>query len=279
MLASFSAEMDKLLGRPATWMLALLWSGIAILFGYLIPYLIYANPGGDVVAGQQRELLATVLPRELIANALSGFPLFGGAMAVLLGVLATGSEYSWGTLKTVLTQRPDRLGVLTGKLLALALILCAFVLIVFVFGALCSYAIAQIEDAPATWPPLWNLVRALGAGWLILAVWTALGALLATAFRSTALPIGLGLIYVLVFEFFIGGFAGQSKIIAGIAKALPGPNAGSLVAALAPTSLEGGTPGLVLVAGPVQATVVLMAYAAGFVLLSLLLFVRRDTMT
>jgi hypothetical protein len=81
---------------------------------------------------------------------------------------------SWGTLKTLLIQRPGRLHVLTAKLAALGLVLIPFVLSLFVAGTIASLVIARIEHAPAGLPPAWLIVRALAAGWLILAVWAAL---------------------------------------------------------------------------------------------------------
>lgn len=50
------------------------------------------------------------------------------------------------------------------------------------------------------------MVRALGAGWLIGALWALLGALLAILSRGTAVPIGLGIAYGLVVEGVISGF-------------------------------------------------------------------------
>ena len=71
-----------------------------------------------------------------------------------------------------------------------------------------------------------------GAGWLILAVWVALGALLATLLRDNALAIGLGLVYVLAVEGLIGFAARSSESVAALAKALPRSNGGSLAALL-----------------------------------------------
>jgi ABC-2 type transport system permease protein len=101
----------------------------------------------------------------------------------MLGVF--GSEYGWDTLRTLFTQRPGRLQVLAAKLAALAIALVPFVLALFAAGAVASYVIAQLEDAPVSWPSAWLLVRAIAAGWLILAVWGALGVLLGVVTRGT----------------------------------------------------------------------------------------------
>lgn len=67
-------------------------------------------------AGEQ--ILASTMPENLISNAIGGFPLFAGALALTLGAASTGSEYGWGTLQTVLVQRPQRLSFFAGELLA-----------------------------------------------------------------------------------------------------------------------------------------------------------------
>jgi ABC-2 type transport system permease protein len=93
-----------------------------------------------------------VLPEHLVGTLMGGFPFLGGVLELMLGVLAFGSEYGWGTLKTLFTQRPGRLHVFGAKLLALAGTLIAFVLVVFALGALASYAIAVREGAEVSWP-------------------------------------------------------------------------------------------------------------------------------
>jgi len=41
------------------------------------------------------------------------------------------------------------------------------------------------------------VIQGFGAGWLILVVWGSLGAVLGVALRGVALPIGLGVVWVL----------------------------------------------------------------------------------
>jgi ABC-type transport system involved in multi-copper enzyme maturation permease subunit len=276
MFSSLVAELDKSLRRGAVWALGGLFAALSVMFNYAIPYFTYTSPSSNVSAAQQRQLLASMLPEQMIGNQISGFPMFGGAIALILGALLVGSEYNWNTLKTLLTQHPGRLSVLSGKLVGLAAILCGFVLAVFAAGALSSYIVAEIEGAPVNWPSAGDLARALSAGWFILAVWAALGVALATLSRGTALAVGLGLVYVLVIENLVRGFGGLSELIATISKALPGSNAASLAAAAAPSSAGTDTPGMVAVVGGTQAALVLAAYATGFVLLSALLLLRRD---
>ena len=66
---------------------------------------------------------------------------------LVLGVLAVGGEYGWGTWKTVLTQGPSRLTVYGGKLFAPGRGDVHSVLTIFVTGALVSALIALSRRA------------------------------------------------------------------------------------------------------------------------------------
>ena len=77
-------------------------------FGYLIPYLSYLTGDAQSLGGNvpRDNVLASTLPDQLVINTIGGFPVFAGALALVLGALMFGGEYGWGTVKTILTQRP-----------------------------------------------------------------------------------------------------------------------------------------------------------------------------
>jgi ABC-2 type transport system permease protein len=62
--------------------------------------------------------------------------------------------------------------------------------------------------------PSFDIVKGLGAGWLIFEFWAIFGFALATLFRQSALAIGLGLAYAIVIEGIIfrlvGNFGGDT---------------------------------------------------------------------
>ncbi len=104
MIASIKAEWRKNRFRPAFLVSAGLIAGIVVLF-YSAEWYQATHPGGvrDAVS------ILTLYPDQFVNNVMgAGFPL-GAAMALVLGALIAGSEYSWGTLKTVFSQRPGRL--------------------------------------------------------------------------------------------------------------------------------------------------------------------------
>jgi ABC-2 type transport system permease protein len=280
MSGSYRAEMLKLVRWPAMWILGAVLLVLAQVFGYLIPYVGYRSGGGSGFAEGQTaaQLLADILPGRLVPNTLGGFPLFAGAIALIIGALATGSEYGWGTLKTILTQRPRRPAVLGSKALAIATVALALVLGVFAMSTLWSWVIATTEGRAAEWPSLFELGRGIGAGWLILGVWSLLGALLGTLFESTSLAVGLGLVWALAVENLIRGFANVVGFLDALQQGLPGVNAGSLVASLGAATLDqpGGTPGVTAVVSGLQAVVVLIAYAVGLVVIAGITLQRQD---
>jgi ABC-2 type transport system permease protein len=269
--ASFRAESLKLAKRPATWLLLAIALSLGLVFTYLIPYAGYAGGTGGV---RSERGLPAMLPDHLVGNSIGGLPVFLGAIALIFGVLAVGGEYGWGTWKTLLVQGPSRLRVYGGKLLALAAAMLALVLAMFAVGALASVLIATVESQPLNGPAPADLAAGVGAGWLIASMWTALGVMLAVALRGVALPIGLGLVWLMAVQNLLSAIAAPLlSWVAQTQKGLPGPNAGSLAAALGSGS---DTPGVDALVGGGQAALVVAGYLVAFVVIGAVLLKRRD---
>ena len=281
MIASFSAELLKLRKRPATWVLLGVVLGLTQLFGYVLPYSSWLTSDQNFRTQglDPQAVLAGTLPGELVPTSLGGFPVFAGALALILGALATGSEYGWGTLQTALTQRPTRLATYGGKLAALAASTLGIVLATFALNATVASVIATVESRPLDYPSLAELAKGVGSGWLILGMWCGLGALLGFAFRGVALPIGLGVVWVLGVENLVSAVA--DSLLTGLRPlrdVLPGVNAGSLVWSLAPGGGSSGQapPGVVDAVTGGRATLSLALYIAAFAVAGALLVRRRD---
>jgi ABC-type transport system involved in multi-copper enzyme maturation permease subunit len=273
MTRSVMAELLVLRKRTSTWILLGIWTTLALVFAYVVPYVTYLNDSAEQPLGE-------LLPQQLVGSLMGGFPFFGGVLALMLGVLTFGSEYGWGTLRTLLIQRPGRLRVFAAKVLALALALIPFVLVVFAVGALASSAIALREGADIGLPSAWLLVRGLAVGWLILAVWTALGVLLAVFSRGTALAVGIGILYALVIEGLLSALASQVSAVDRLVEFFLRANAYSLVTKLGVSADEVANNGPGSFSGPFvgggQALLVLALYAVAFLLVSGWLLRRRD---
>jgi ABC-type transport system involved in multi-copper enzyme maturation permease subunit len=213
----------------------------------------------------------------MVAGVISGFPFYGGSIALMLGVLSIGSEFGWGTFKTLFSQRPGRGTVFAAKMTALAIVLVPFVLVQFAIGAAASAFIARREGIAIDWPGSQQIVEGILAGWLILAVWAALGVALAVATRGTSLAIGIGIIWALVIEGLLGAFARTISWLEWTNDVMLRANAYSLVRPLGGGSETDG-PGIF--EGPYvpvsQALGLLAAYIVIGLAVSAFLLRRRD---
>lgn len=272
-LNSYRSELFKLVRRPAVWVVLAVWLALMLLFTYVFPYVAYRGASSP---GAAAGLLSPLLPTHLPSHALSGYPVWGGALIVVLGALTAGSEYGWGTLKTLLSNNPNRLSTFAGQLGALVTIVAALVIVAFACSGVASVVIGLTSHATLSAPAAGDVARSLAAGWLILCMWAAFGVMLGTALRGTALSIGLGVVWLLAVENLLRATAALVPAIATVEKALPGVNAGSLVAALgAPVSGASGT-GIAAVVGGAQAIGVVLAYLLLFVIAGGVLLQRRD---
>ncbi|ADB33339.1 hypothetical protein Kfla_4304 [Kribbella flavida DSM 17836] len=279
MLGSYRAELLKLRKRSAVWVLFGAGLVLSLIFGYLLPYLGYVtgddNPQTDGVP--RSEVLRGMLPERVLDNTIGGFPVFAGALSLVLGAIVIGAEYTWGTLKTVLTQRPGRISVLGGQLLGLFTMLAVWVLGIFAASALCSIGVAAAENGTMNWPGPFDILQGLAGGWLVLAMWCLAGAVLAVAFRNVALPIGLGVVWILGVEALLAGVASSLlPDLEVLSDALPGANAGALVFSVTGMVAADAPPGVRDAVGGDRALLTLLAYSLVFIVLAALTTRRRD---
>lgn len=272
---SFRAELLLMRKRAATWILLAVALFQTVLFTYVLPYSSYLS--GRAVARSAGDLRA-FLPESVASSVVGGFPFYFGVLALILGALVFGSEYGWGTLKTSLMQHPSRLRLFLAKEAAVGVVLALFVVSIFVVGAIASYVVAVREGGAVTWPPVWDIVRALGAGWLILTLWGLFGGLLAILSRGTALAIGLGIVYGLVVEGLISGFGSSIRVLHDAAQAFLRTNGYSLIAPIRNGLAEVDGPGAF--SGPFvdawQALFVIAAYLIVFGAVAAWILKRRD---
>jgi ABC-2 type transport system permease protein len=280
LLASTRAELLRLRKWPALWVMVGVWLLLTVTFRYVFPYITYATGDttavGDGVPPQQ--LLADMMPAAVPEALIAGMPMFGGAIMLILGALAVGSGYGWGTWKTVFTQGPGRLSSFGGTLVALGVVVAGAVVATFAVDLGISVLIASAESQTIVWPTLAGSAEAVGAGLLIFGMWTAAGVLVGTLARSPALAVGLGLVWALVVENLLRGVAGVLGPVEAVTDLMPGTAAGSLAGALG-VATEGdgdGAPGVLTVLDAAPAGWLLGAYVVVFTGVALALVRRRD---
>lgn len=279
MWGSYRAELLKLRKRSAIWVLVLAGLVLSLIFGYVLPYVGYltGDDNPQTTGVPRGEVLKGMLPERVLENTIGGYPIFAGALALVLGAIVVGGEYAWGTLKTVLTQRPGRLAVLAGQLLGLLTVLAGWVLLIFAACVLSSIGIAAAEGGAMTWPGALEILEGLVGGWLVLTMWCLAGAVLAVALRNVALPIGLGVVWVLGVETLLAGAVGSLlPDLEWLSDGLPGANAGALVFSVTGMAAADAPPGVRDAVGGGQALVTLLAYCLIFLGVAALMTRRRD---
>jgi len=275
--AAFRSEVLKLRKRPALWVLCALAIGDVLFFVYFLGYGYYVQVQAGVVTSTVGPdvLLRSLLTDQVVRAMLNQSGNFL-AVGVILGALAAGSEYGWGTLKTVLTAGRPRLAVYGAQLLVLAVLLAVLVPAIFLATAGTSLLITALQHQPIQWPRQEQVLGALGDAYLIFAMATALGAMLATLFRSASVGIGLGLGLFYVISPTLDLFFGSS-VIQGLIDWLPDDNAYSLITLFGPL---GGGP-YAVAEGPARGdaahfALVLVLYTVASVVLGAFVYRRRD---
>jgi ABC-2 type transport system permease protein len=276
LLDTTRAELRRILRWPATWVLTGVWLTLNLLFGYVFDWISYrtGETTGPAEAGVQlRDLLPGAIPDVLVR----GMPMFGGAVVMILGALAVGSGYGWGTWKTVFTQGPSRAVSFGGTLVALAALVAGLVLATVGTDLAMSSLIAAVENGSAALPGLGDLAASYGGGVLILGMWAAAGVLVGVLARGPALAVGLGLVWSLVVENLLRGVANALPSIEPITNRLPGSSAGSVAGALGATDVaDGGAPGVLHALSGVAAVGWTAGYLVVCVAVALALVTRRD---
>jgi hypothetical protein len=287
MIRSLRAELIRLGRWPVTWALFGIWLALNLAFGYLLNYLTYRSDDGVGFSAdasspdRARAVLTQMMPDNVPVTMVKELPLAGGALLLILGALAAGLGYGWGTWKTMFMVGPRRSVAVAGTLAALAIFVTGLVLTTFAVDLLAAYVIATAESQPVIWPALADVARGLGAALLIGGMWTAGGVLLGTLTRGPALAVGLGLVWTLAVEHVLRGFGEMLGPVEAMTDVLPGTAAGSLAGALGALSQTdpNGTPGVITAIGGPAAVALLGAYLFAFVMATLTLKARRDVTT
>lgn len=278
--SSVRAELLRLRKWPAVWVLAGVWLVLSLTFGYVFNYIAYATGSGNFGTGDApgETLLADLMPDAVPRILTGGMPMFGGAIMMILGALAAGGGYGWGTWKTALTQGPGRLTTFGGLLVTLAGIVIAVVAATFTLDLAASAIIATAESQAIVWPGLTDVAQSLGGALLILGMWTAAGVLIGTLTRSPALAVGLGLVWSLVIENLLRGVSGLLEGMKYVTDVLPGTAAGSMAGALGATPEAGGdgAPGVLTVLNGGQSAILLAGYLVVFTAVAAVTMRRRD---
>ena len=151
------------------------------------------------------------------------------------------------------------------------------VLALFLTCAASALGIALVEDQAVMLPSIADLAAGLGSGWMVMAMWATLGAVFGVVLRSVALPIGLGVVWILGIENLISAVARTSlTALQPLRDVLPGVTSGSLISSVLPAQIGPLPPGVQSSVSGGQGLVTVCAYVVVAVLAVLVVGRRRD---
>jgi ABC-2 type transport system permease protein len=210
-------------------------------------------------------------PAQFLRSTLAAFSGvgYGNAIAIILGVLVFGGDYSASTQKMVFTQGPSRWETLAGKAITVALILLLYAIAAIATGAGASAVVSAAYGLPAHWPGAGAILEAVLTAWLLMGLWAAGGAMLVTLFRHTALAGGVGIVYSIGVEGLLLSTLRLVNTVTNLERAFPGANGTALVDSFGPRAANA-------IVGPGQATLVVFAYLIVFLAVTYGVTQRRD---
>ncbi|MFE6509763.1 ABC transporter permease [Nocardioides sp. NPDC057767] len=276
LMNSTRAELLRLRKWTAVWVIVGAWLALSLSFGYVFNYVAYKT-GDDNFAGDgasNAQLLAELMPSAIPDVIVSGLPMFGGALAMVVGALVAGNGFGLGTWKTVFTQGPSRLAAVVGSLAAVTMFIVAMMTATLALCAGVSVAIAATEGQTIDMPALSDLAQSFGAGFLVLEMWALLGFLVGVLAKGPALAVGLGLVWSLVVENLLRGVGSLLPGIETVTDALPGTAGGSLAGSI--VGGPNGTPGILDAISGERALLTVTAYVLVAAVAAVIVMRRRD---
>jgi ABC-2 type transport system permease protein len=282
MLASWRAELLVLRKSRVAWALVLVAPLLVLVQTYLFQFVTYLGltPAMYATYGSPAQNLPSLLPSQFAIQTVN--QLSFTAPFSLLGAVIVGGAWGGGTLRTALLQGQGRARCFGGQVLAIMTACAVSVLASFALAALASAAIrgyvgGALAGGPAgAFPPVIVVAQAVGAGLLIGLAYGALGIALGTLFRSAAGGVAAALIWWAIADGFLyelslnaGGWfqhlynvMPEASLIT-LTSMFGSPGGGAASATYQPVS-------------PWTAAEILAGYAVAFLILALILVLRRD---
>lgn len=192
----FVSGLRKLVRRPATWVTFGLLAGLLTLIVIAVATVPVGGDDGPGNGQGDDPLLLVTFPGAyaLILGFILGL---GGLFALIYGAAIAGSEWSWGTLKTVVARGESRSRYMLATFAAIAVVMIVGLIVTFLIGVaaaavgatLAGVSLDGINDTAA----LGEVPELMARGWVGMVTQGALGFAVATLARSQLAGIGVGI--------------------------------------------------------------------------------------
>lgn len=188
------------------WM-PLIMLGLIVIAPFVIYFLIWASvnaqlqaikagtippPAGGTAPLEQtlRQLTPEVADRFGVALVVG----FGTFMLIVFAASHVGTEFGWGTLRTLLAHGASRGGFIGAKAVSLVLYDAAFVVVGTIAAIAASYAVSAVAGLSTQGPDIGAVAQAAAKGGYSFLPYMALSAAVAVMARSAGAGIATGLV-------------------------------------------------------------------------------------
>ena len=250
----FVSALRKLSRRLATYLTFGLLAGLLAL----IIVAVAASGGRGQGNGPANPLAIVTFPGayDLILSFILGL---GGLFAVVYGAAIAGSEWTWGTLKTVVARGESRSRYVVATFAAIAVVAGVGLLVSFGIGVVAAALGATIANVPldgiGNADALGRLPEHFLRGWVAIVMEGSIGFAIATLARSQLAGIGAGIAF-----YFGESFA--SLFLPDVVKYLPFNLANAAVGSGGGFGGGGGGGGAAAASTPLSADLALLLVAA-----------------
>ena len=267
---------------PLLMLLIIVLAGVGI---YLLVYAaaqaqLQAVRSGAIPAQPGAEQAVNQTLREMRPDRVQGFGVqivsgFGSVMLIVFAASHVGTEFGWGTLRTLLAHGAGRGAFLGAKVMSLALYAALFVLVGVVAAIAGSYVATSIAATDASGLDLGAIANAAARAYYTFLPYMALATVIAVWSRSAGAGIAAGLVV-----YFAEGLVAQllvslNRDYANIVNYGLSRNVGALIRGAAGTASI-PDPSAIALPDQVQAALLLGIYTVVFLVLAYWRLRTRD---
>jgi ABC-2 type transport system permease protein len=284
MLRLLRSEVYRLRRRWMPWVLlgciALAGVGLYLLVYTAAQASLEAERSGAVPAQPGTAEAMTDLLRQMRPANVQGFGIslvsgIGSVMLIVFAASHVGTEFGWGTLRTLLAHGAGRATFLGAKLLSIAGFGVVFFFVGVVAAIVGSYLATTIAGGDTSGLALGAITTAAAKGYYTFLPYMALAALIAVVSRSAGAGIAAGLILYFTEGLVASLLVQLNKDFAGIVNYGLSRNASALTRVAVTTSASPET-NFAALPGEGQAAIVLAMYTIAFVTIAYWRLRTRD---
>lgn len=284
MLRLLRSEIYRLRRRWMPWVLLACILLIGVGF-YLLIYLsaqaqteaarsgaIPPDPAGERAMA---ELLRQIRPDRIQSFGVEVVSGLGSVMLIVFAASHVGTEFGWGTLRTLLAHGAGRATFLGAKLLSIALFAVLFMFLGVAGAIVGSYVVTTMAGADTSGIDLGAISGTAAKGYYTFLPYIALTALITLWVRSAGAGIAAGLVLYFAEGLIADILVSINRDYANILNYGLSRNASALMREAATTS-DLPDPGALTLPGPGQAALVLAIYTVLFVAIAFWRLRTRD---